>query len=130
MLDAPMEPMVPFNPTDLFREAIFGTDFMGEQDMGVSIQMLGLAIAHNDNQEPPLIHNNDDDIRLPLRQQTTLILEGNENDDIQMTAEGGNVGEGQDDVAGLGPGAARVMDTMEGFAFEDEDEIDALMMME
>ena len=65
MLDAPMEPMVPFNPTDLFREAIFGTDFMGEQDMGVSIQMLGLAIAPNENQEPPLIHNNDD--RLPLR---------------------------------------------------------------
>ena len=94
MLDAPMEPMIPFNPTDLFREAIFGTDFMGEQDMGVSIQMLGLAIAHNDNQEPPHIHNNDDDIRLPLRQQTTLILEGNENDDIQMTAEGGNVDEG------------------------------------
>ena len=47
-----------------------------------------------------------------------------------MTAEGGNVVEGQDDGAGLGPGAARVMDTMEGFAFEDEDELDALMQME
>ena len=66
MLDAPMEPMIPFNPTDLFREAIFGTDFMGEQDMGVSIQMLGPAIPPNENQEPPFIHNIDDN-RLPLR---------------------------------------------------------------
>ena len=128
MLDAPMEPMIPFNPTDLFREAIFGTDFMGEQDMGVSIQMLGLAISHNESQEPPLIHNNDD--RLPLRQQQTVILEGNENDDVQMTTEGGNVGEGQEAGLGPGPAAARMINTMDGFAFDDEDELDALMQLE
>ena len=32
--------------------------------------------------------------------------------------------------AGARPGAARAMDTMEGFAFEDEDELDAVMRME
>ena len=47
-----------------------------------------------------------------------------------MTTDvGGNVdGEGQE--AGAGPGAQRAMDTMEGFAFEDEDELDAIMQME
>ena len=45
-----------------------------------------------------------------------------------MMPEGENVIEGAE--AGAGPGAARAIDTMEGFAFEDEDELDAVMRME